>query len=419
MNINRKSWRQLRIAIVVENFPSVSETFIVNQIADLIDRGHNVQIFSFHQGDTEILHQKIIDYRLLEKTTYYEDIYLSGIKRYRPFQKLLVREHKNVNFARIMRNFNFFKNGINAFNLRFFYKSKWFLDAGKFDICHAHFGRNGAYLAELKTAGFLAQSKLLTSFHGYDLTPAFLPHHKQQYKQLFKEVDILTVNTMYTLSLLKEITSKTKIEILPVGLDTSEFKPQQEKSKNFKILYVGRLIALKGALQALRVLQILLEKGYKDIDLTLVGEGEQRKEIEEYIKDHKLQSHVKLLGAQSQEMVKELMRQSHVFFLPGIYDDNGRAETQGLVIQEAQAMELPVLVSDVGGMKYGVLEGETGFVVPEKDIAAFAEKLEFLIHNPDIRSKMGKKGREFVVENYDSKILGNRLEAIYCDILQN
>ena len=102
------------------------------------------------------------------------------------------------------------------------------------------------------------------------------------------------------------------------------------------------------------------------------------------------------------------------FLFPGIHEKGtGRAETQGLVIQEAQAMELPVVVSDAGGMKYGLLDGVSGFVVQEGDIEGFAEKIELLINNGQLRVTMAKAGRNFVVQTFDTRILGDKLMQIY------
>jgi colanic acid/amylovoran biosynthesis glycosyltransferase len=97
---------------------------------------------------------------------------------------------------------------------------------------------------------------------------------------------------------------------------------------------------------------------------------------------------------------------------PGI-TINGRAENQGLVIQEAQALELPVLVSDAGGMAEGVLEGITGYVLPQKDVEAFVDKIEYLATNPSIRKRMGSAGRKFVEDNYDSQLLAEKLIDVY------
>ena len=76
-------------------------------------------------------------------------------------------------------------------------------------------------------------------------------------------------------------------------------------------------------------------------------------------------------------------------------------------------MGLPVVVSDVGGMKYGLIPGETGFVVKENDISGFADAIEELILSKELGEKMGKRGREFVEKNYDSSVLVKKLLDLY------
>jgi colanic acid/amylovoran biosynthesis glycosyltransferase len=146
----------------------------------------------------------------------------------------------------------------------------------------------------------------------------------------------------------------------------------------------------------------------------MIGSGEMRNEVESLINELGLQEYVSLLGSLSQESVVEEMDKAHLFLLPGIHEkQTGRAETQGLVIQEAQAMELPVIVSDAGGMKYGLLDGVSGFVVKEGDIDGFADKIELLLNNEQMRNAMAKAGRDFVVKTFDTRILGDKLTEIY------
>lgn len=81
----------------------------------------------------------------------------------------------------------------------------------------------------------------------------------------------------------------------------------------------------------------------------------------------------------------EYYNKAHVFVLAGIQAQNGEIEAQGLVVQEAQSMELPLVVTDAGGIPEGMLPGVSGFVVPQKDPMAIAEKVRFLLENPDVR----------------------------------
>lgn len=407
------SKKKLHIAFIVSEFPTVSETFIVNQICDLIDRGYKITIFSFGRNNERVIHQKILDHGLLERTVYYRPYHTSKLKRYFPFLKFLLLNARDLDTSGIFRNLNFFKNGIKGLNLHFFYRYYWILAKGPFDVIHAHFGPNGAYVAGMKALGFFKKTGFVCTFHGYDLNPKLLPEFKAEYKELFKQADFLTVNTKYTESLLKKISNR-KVEILPVGLDIYRFKNgKRNQAGPLKIIFVGRLIALKGPQLAIEIFRILKERGLYDISLSIVGEGQLQNELQQLITAHDLGNEVELIGAITQEELLKKLSSSHIFLMPGIYDENGKAESQGLVIQEAQAMELPVVVSDAGGMKYGLLDGETGFVVGEKQLKEFADKIEYLILNSHKRTEMGEKARAFVVQNYDSKILGDRLVSIY------
>lgn len=406
---------KLKIGVFVWSFPTTSETFIVNQICDLLDRGHQVIIFAFRKGDGKVLHKRIIEYDLLSKCFFLEEISTSRILRYYDFSKFILKYHHFLDFGKMLEIFNFRKYGKKALNLRNFLKYKWILAHGDFDIFHVHFGPNALYVTTMKEFGFYTKTKLIVTFHGYDLAPAEMEKNRHKYRSLFKSVDSITVNTPYLYTLLRLVTEKNA-EVLPVGLNISSFQKienEGERTNKFNILFVGRLIKLKGVLLAVEIAKKLIQMGKKDIFLTIIGEGKLKDALLQKIKSLKLESHVILKGALPQEEVIREMGIADVFLLPGIYDSNGRAESQGLVVQEAQAMELPVVVSDVGGMKYGLKDGETGFVVEAKNIEAFAEKIQILMDDSELRIRMGRKGREFVSKKYDSKFLGNQLEKVY------
>ncbi|SFC74067.1 colanic acid/amylovoran biosynthesis glycosyltransferase [Zunongwangia mangrovi] len=409
--------KKLKIAFIVQSFPTVSETFVVNQIINLIDEGYDVTIFSFNKNTNPIIHKNVLDYKLIDKTIYWEETKISKIGRFIEFLTFLLKNHEHISFRKIFRIFNFKKYGKKALNLRNYTRYRWITKQASFDIFHAHFGPSGKYVAEMKSFGFFSNAKFITSFHGYDISPHLLSYYIADYKLLFSEVDLLTVNTIYTEKLLRRITRKNKIEILPVGLNTRIFKGNALSENNkVQLLFVGRLISFKAPDLVIKIAEKLIQNG-KQFHIDIIGEGVMYTQLEEYIHKNSLDNFIKLRGALSQEEIISYMSKSDIFIFPGIYDSNGRAETQGLVLQEAQAMELPVIVSDVGGMKYGMINNITGFVVEEKNIAGFVDKIELLIADKELRKEMGKQGRKFVVSNYDSKVLGNKLTALYDQIL--
>ena len=90
---------------------------------------------------------------------------------------------------------------------------------------------------------------------------------------------------------------------------------------------------------------------------------------------------------------------------------------QGLVLLEAQAMGLPVISTLHNGIPDSVLDGQSGFFVPEKDINALAERLEYLIEHHELWPEIGRAGRRYVEENFDIHKLNDRLIKIYQQLL--
>lgn len=409
--------KPLNILVVVGGFPIVSQTFIVNQIVSLIDEGHNVSLYSLKAGDGNKVHNNVISYKLLDKVTYRQKIPVNKIKKYLFLTKWFLKNILTINYSLLFKTFQLFRNK-NGDNLNTIFDSLYFLVNNNFDIIHAHFGQNAVSIAELKEKGFLRKSKLIVSFHGFDLNPSKTELYKSLYKQLFKQAAYLTVNTIYTKNILLDVNEElNNIFILPESLDTNLFKKKNSKIVNndiFNIVYCGRLVPFKGSLLLPKIIDELKNRGFNFIELKVIGDGILMTELDLLIKKMNLQDTIILVGTKKQNEIIEIFSTSNIFLLPGIKSkEDNRAENQGLVIQEAAAMELPVVVSDAGGMKYGLIPNKTGFVVNENDIEGFVNAIQRLIEQPDLAIKMGQKGREYVVENYNSKILVKKLIDIY------
>ncbi|WP_075352584.1 glycosyltransferase family 4 protein, partial [Algoriphagus marinus] len=292
----------------------------------------------------------------------------------------------------------------------------FFLTIDEFKITHTHFGHVGELICFLKKIKLLKKCEIVHSFHGFDLLPNHQKYYQFKYENLFKFCKYFTVNSKYTYNILEDFPNveSKKIRSLPVSLDTSYFSNSDFKpNKDFRIIFIGRLIDWKSPINALKILQILHEREFP-IFLDIIGEGPERKSCEDFIQANNLQEYAFLLGALDQKDIKVKLSQSSVFIAPGITDPKtSRAENQGLVVQEAQAMELPVIVSSAGGMKYGLIDGVTGYVVEENDIEGFVEKIIHLFNFPEIIEEMGKRGRKYVQENFDYKVLGKKLLEIY------
>lgn len=410
--LTRTGKRKLKIAVVVGVFPSVSETFIINQITYLLSSGYEVNILSYEKGKVEKEHQSILEYGLKEKCFYLKKPSRNLCKRYLQFFKMILLAEQ-INWKVLFRVLFSVKLPTEVLSLSMIFKAQWFW-GNKYDLIHVHWATNASLIASLKSKKII-KTPFIVTFHGYDIQPDLLEKFRINYKVIFEHVCAITANTEYTKGLVEKITNN-KIEVLPVGLDTSKFKCNSLKNiKEFRIIFCGRLIDFKGPDIAVEIVNDLVNiKGYSNIELVIIGDGYLKDKVLQLVQKYNLEDKVLMYGALTQEEIVQQMSISHIFLLPGIHaPDTGRAETQGLVIQEAQSMNLPVIVSDAGGMKYGVIDGITGYIVKQYDIKEFSSKVELLYLNQDLRKKMGMNGRKFVVKNFDNRVLGKKLLNIY------
>jgi colanic acid/amylovoran biosynthesis glycosyltransferase len=209
--------------------------------------------------------------------------------------------------------------------------------------------------------------------------------------------------------------SEDKIFKLPVGFQISQYSFCDRKlnpGEAVKIITVARLVEKKGIEYAIKAIAEIA-KDYPNIIYRIVGDGSLRESLEALVLDLKISDNVKLLGWMTQEQVRQLYDDSHIFILPSVTAADGDREGQALVLQEAQAMGLPILSTLHNGIPEGVLDGKSGFLVPERDVDALAEKLRYLVTNPEGWATMGRQGRAYVEERYNIEQLNEQLVELY------
>lgn len=145
--------------------------------------------------------------------------------------------------------------------------------------------------------------------------------------------------------------------------------------------------------------------GYEHIVFAVFGEGALRNELEKKIKLAGLQKRFFLPGYKKN--FSDLLNGADIFVLPSL--------TEGLsnVILEAYALKKPVIATNVGGNPEVVQHGETGFLVNPSDIEKMSQYIVMLSQNPDIRQEMGRKGYEYIKENFNFDIQTKKYEKLY------
>lgn len=398
--------KKMKIAFVVNRFPKLSEPFILNQITGLIDRGHEVEIFSKRSTKEEKMHSDIKKYNLLKKTNYFgpknlkeEAIlgiisYFSGLKQ-SPLEFYKIKKTIIVGQQIILSK-------------KLFQKIK---ETGKeFDIIHAHFGPNGKLISDSKYFK-KNKTKLITSFYGYDAS-SLLEQNPKMYEILFSQSKRIIVLSEYMKRKLIAVgCPPKKIVKIPLSINTKKFKSKKIKPKNKKpiILTVARFVEKKGIEFTIEA----LSKIKKEYEYHLIGGGPLKEKIEQKVLDKGIKDKVFFHGwCKDKEVIKQ-MQKSDIFLLHSITASDGDQEGTPTVLLEAQAAELPVVSTYHAGIPEIVKDGQTGLLANEKDVKKLTELLKILIENERKRKQMGKKGRKFMEKNHSISKVSLKLTKIY------
>ena len=410
----------MKIAFIVGKFPSLSETFILNQITGLIDRGHEVDIYAMPPTDRErvVVHPDVEKYDLL-KRTYYRNLPSSKLWR---LTKAVSTIMKNIykHPLPILKSLNIFRFGRRATSLWMLYQIFPFLDKEPYDIIQCHFGHIG-YLAILVKEIGAIKGKVVTTFHGADIATQLTVQPAEYCGDLFQKGDLfLPISERWKDGIIKLGCDKEKIIVHRMGIDTKRFAPtscQNKYNGKIHLLTVARLVEKKGIEYGIRAVSKIL-KEHPNVEYKIVGEGELENCLKKLINDLKVNENVKLLGRKQQEEIIELMQHEDIMLAPSITSSEGDQEGIPVSLMEALAMGLPVVSTQHSGIPELVQNGKFGFLVPERDADALADKLEYLIEHPELRREMGQLGRQYVQENYDIDKLNDRLVCIYQKLLE-
>ncbi|MCT7952755.1 glycosyltransferase family 4 protein [Ancylothrix sp. C2] len=155
-------------------------------------------------------------------------------------------------------------------------------------------------------------------------------------------------------------------------------------------LYVGRITSRKGITTLLQACAILNEKGYKNYNLLLVGEGDQRQELEAFIKENDFEDQVTWAGWVEYGRLGAYFSQADVFVFP-TYED-----VWGMVAPEAMVFGLPILCSKGAACCELIEEGKNGYIFDPRDPQALAETMQRLLDDPELIASMGERSQQII-----------------------
>ncbi|WP_158304260.1 methyltransferase domain-containing protein [Solidesulfovibrio magneticus] len=369
-----------RVIVVTDQFPVLSQTFILDQITGLIDRGVAVEHWSMQRMNEPVRHPSVDAYGLLEATRYItlpDDALRADPRRW------------TEDFLRA--------NAIAPLD----------------DVVavQVHFGPNFNKLAPL----FAAYPELftLTSFHGYDGSATFKVKSADIYENLFARSNVITTPSQF----MKETLARhgcpvDKIVVHHYGKDTRQFAPvsREKGRKTVTLLSVARFVEKKGlayALSAFAKAQVGFDAQYR-----IIGYGPLEGELAELTRSLGLAGKVVFLGQLPGDAVLREMHAADVFVLTSVTAANGDEEGVPVSLIEAQAVGLPVVSSRHAGIPELVVHNETGFLAEEGNVEEIAGYMRALIKNSKLREAFSVNARARILCEFDAATLHDALAEL-------
>jgi colanic acid/amylovoran biosynthesis glycosyltransferase len=408
--IIKKQPAMIRVLTITARFPSLIQPWLVGQLVQIIKNGGSNSVLA-RKSETDIYSSDIDSYNLLD------DYQLVPDKK-----GALV-----LNFIRILLTLDgaerIFRGALKfprvLFSNEFTLKEKLFsffllpcFGLKGIDIIHSHSEMAGNTLLPVVLA---LDVPLVITFHGLPPTgvPPITPSQRQRYTRL---ASVILVNTEFAKDQYASLgVSSEKIEILPQGtnLESFPFRPKPFPSREIHLLTVGRFHPDKGQKYALEAVSLLIKKGI-ELKYHLVGNGPQRAELETLAKELGIESNVSFYSQLSDSELRDLYSLSHIFVLPSLRSKDGfHEETQGVVLQEAQASGLITICTKTGGIPECIDDNISGFLVDDRSSKVIAEKIFEVISEPDRWGEYQTAGRKWVQARYDVNVIGEKTNQIY------
>lgn len=235
---------------------------------------------------------------------------------------------------------------------------------------------------------------------------------------LYNHADRVIVNTEFAKKQVAALgCPEDKIAILPQGLPVEDFcfnpaKPPAS-GKPLELLTVGRYQRDKGQAYVLIALKRLIDQGVLT-HYHLVGVGDKgRSRLEKMVKQLQLDQHVSFHQDLSDQALKALYHQAHLFVLPSLSSKNGsHEETQGVVLQEAQASGCLVIATNVGGIPECIHDHSDALLIKDRSSRALVEAINFYVDHPSQWPQFQKSARDNVEKNFSSTVVGLSMKSI-------
>jgi colanic acid/amylovoran biosynthesis glycosyltransferase len=281
-------------------------------------------------------------------------------------------------------------------------------------LLHIFFGHIAVHLLPLIRTW---PQPTVVSFHGADvLVDMDEPAYRRATRQMLELVTRVFVRSDSLRRAVIELgCAETKMDVVRTGIPLQEFPFREREfpaNGQWRFVQACRLIEKKGLATTLHAFTNFLLH-YPAATLTIAGEGPMLNELRELTRKLRIDNRVTLAGFVVPEKLREIYYASHIFLHPSETGSDGNQEGIPNSMLEAMATGLPVFATNHGGIPEAVENGVSGVLVPERDYEALWRALLESAQDPNLLSRLARKGADAVAQKFDQQKQVQHLEEIY------
>jgi colanic acid/amylovoran biosynthesis glycosyltransferase len=287
------------------------------------------------------------------------------------------------------------------------------------ELIHVYFGNTGVHLLPLLGRW---DRPWVVSFHGMDVQSR--PDERgydQKLRELLQVAPLVLVRSQSLSARLQDLgCAADRIRLNRTGIPLQNFPWVERplpKDGQWQLVQACRLVEKKGLLSTLSAFRRFVSD-YPKSQLVIAGEGPLRDGLMQKINELSLGNQVTLTGFLSQDDLRKIYNQSHIFIHPSELAADSNQEGVPNSMLEAMASGLPVVATRHGGIPEAVREGVDGILVPERDETALYEALLQLARQPDLWRQLGKQASQSVAQNFEQLQRIKNLEAVYAEAIE-
>ena len=383
----------MRLGYLYSRYPVLSQTFCDMEMLELERRGYELVVGSIHPPLTSIRHphtralkapihyappppiMRLWEEQAREQNRWPQALVDAHEQKYGPTVKAPTRARNASYFAELFR-----REGVDHF--------------------HVHFANRAAHTALFLKA--MSGIRFSLTAHGQDFMADL--GNDALLCEICDQAEFVAVETEYSRGLMQTRCPKaaSKIHRVYNGMDLANFanaSPPTVSGGPVEILSVGRLVAFKGFEYLIEACAQLRQRSVP-FHCEIIGDGPLREQLQHHIAELRLGDRVTLAGALPQDCVQERLRGCDIFALASTTDDHGASDIFPTVILEAMASARPVVSTMLAGIPESVIDKETGLLVPAGESGLFADALETLCRDAELRARYGAAGRARVEQHF-------------------